>query len=86
MLHITVCLKIKIVHVIITVITNFIYYPQKVDLVQQMLDAIIFSETCGATVQPAVHQKRTHYGAFQITLAHSRQQVLHIHDKNGHHP
>ena len=60
--------------------------PKWLVLVQQMLDVIIFSETCGATVEPAVHQKRTHYRASQITVIHFHQQVLHIHDKNGHHP
>ena len=43
--------------------------PKWLVLVQQMLDVIIFSETCGATVQPAVHQRRTHYtGRFKNSL------------------
>ena len=67
----TVCLKTKKAHFTYNLNYEFHLLPPKwLVLVQQMLDVIIFSETCGATVEPAVHQKRTHYRAFQIVLAH----------------
>ena len=48
-------------------------------------------ETCGATVELAAHQKRTHYRVAQNyldTIPHFYQQVLYnIYDKSmAHHP